>query len=221
MPGSFVANAQCLWHLDKGCARRREGVQIGFEIHVQLAAYKNLCCQVLQRINPDLLEVVKSCLPMSAPVPLKTPIDCSDRSVAANVTGANGIRMADADADKPKKRPITGSLGAMYCPKFLKIVEPLYDMHMGVENMGQCISCLLPACNECAVVHVSGYKHGITHKSCLQRSQACDTQATKRARSLQRFKRSSHLGPLSPTNKELVINPVVLCGIVAASHYIP
>jgi hypothetical protein len=37
----------------------------------------------------------------------------------------------------PKKRSaVTGAMGAMYNPAWLKVIEPLYDMHMGVENMG-------------------------------------------------------------------------------------
>eukprot|EP01047_Picozoa_sp_COSAG01_P034445 COSAG01_NODE_2588_length_7414_cov_4.548052_6_plen_69_part_00 len=33
-------------------------------------------------------------------------------------------------------RPLRGTEGGLYAGEFLRAVRPLYDLHMGVENMG-------------------------------------------------------------------------------------
>jgi len=128
-----------------------------------LALNKRDVLSAAARINADLLQVVRSCLPMPLPSTLAAPIDCdaqprhgngrADADAAAGAgedsdggkgTGA-GREAGEAreDAAPVPAKPITGSFGAMYCPKFLKTVEPLYDMHMGVENMAPLLYSLL------------------------------------------------------------------------------
>jgi hypothetical protein len=63
-----------------------------------------------------------------------------DKALKAAATAAVAVatsKQATAAASSHEKatKP-SGSVGGIYDPAFLKLVEPLYDMHMGVENMG-------------------------------------------------------------------------------------
>eukprot|EP00953_Heterococcus_sp_UTEX-ZZ885_P001337 1235-Heterococcus_DN1.PRE.1 len=54
-----------------------------------------------------------------------------DKALRDFTTAAGAETSQHAKATKP-----SGSVGGIYDATFLKLVEPLYDMHMGVENMG-------------------------------------------------------------------------------------
>jgi hypothetical protein len=54
-----------------------------------------------------------------------------DKALQDVTTAAGAETSQHAKASKP-----SGSSGGIYDAAFLKLVEPLYDMHMGVENMG-------------------------------------------------------------------------------------
>ena len=61
-----------------------------------------------------------------------------ETALARKLTEEMGLPKPDVDriVGVVFARPIAGTVGGMYDATFLRTVKPLYDMHMGVENMG-------------------------------------------------------------------------------------
>ena len=63
----------------------------------------------------------------------------------ASVLAAGVASALQKSKTKPRSTPChpLSTMGALYNPEFLSIVAPLYDMHMGCENMGPMLYALV------------------------------------------------------------------------------
>eukprot|EP00041_Stephanoeca_diplocostata_P014044 m.252131 g.252131 ORF g.252131 m.252131 type:complete len:674 (-) comp19555_c0_seq1:426-2447(-) len=124
-------------------------------------------------LSPELRDLVQQSLPLPLPRELQRVVEVDRAAALAPVDEVativshearadvlcNAAESTDHDASGGNAVPIVGgTTGALFNPAFLRIVQPLYDMHMGVENMAPLLYSLIRFTKPIRVLEVgAGY----------------------------------------------------------------
>lgn len=129
-------------YVDAWAQSFKDAFGTGPEVAEALALHQADANTAADNISPELLSLVRECLPIPVPAELANPII---NAPALDPVRREHSAVSTAPVDSPELEMdvMGGTLGGVYSERFLRVVKPLYDLHMGVETMAPLLYSLI------------------------------------------------------------------------------